>query len=159
MKEDADEINDVREITTVRVAMDSGVVKSVIHPKALPSGVVITPHVTGRHVSGAARDTNEKYGECLSKMTTKAGDDIGNNWNVADVARPLHAVSQMIGPADHSTGRHDVLFNNKMCVVVEPGVVERLMKTIKPVAEYTREGNLYFADMILPFFGWPDLKA
>ena len=92
-------------------------------------------------------------------MTTKAGTDIGNNWSVADVARPLHAVSQVTGPADHPTGRHDVLFNNRRCVVVEPGVVERLLQTITPIAEYTREGNLYLADMILSPFGRQDLKA
>ena len=101
----------------------------------------------------------EKYGECITNVTNKAGDDIGNKWNAADVAGPLRAVRQVIGPAEHPAGRHDVLFNNKRCVVVEPGAVERLLKTIKPVAEYTREGNLYVADMLLSPFGRPDLKA
>ena len=73
----------------------------------------------------------------MTNVTTKAGDDISNNWNVADVARPLRAVSQVNGPADHLTGRHDVIFNNKRCVVVETGVVERLLQTVKPIAEYT----------------------
>ena len=40
-----------------------------------------------------------------------------------------------------------------------PGVVERLLQTITPIAEYTREGNLYLADMILSPFGRQDLKA
>ena len=159
IEEETDEINVVRETTTVRVAMDSGAVKSVIHPKALPSGVVVAPNATGKHFSGAGGEVIEKYGECLTNMTTKAGTDIGNNWSVADVARPLHAVSQVTGPADHPTGRHDVLFNNRRCVVVEPGVVERLLQTITPIAEYTREGNLYLADMILSPFGRQDLKA
>ena len=75
--------------------------QSIIHPKALPSGVVITPNVSGKHVSGAGGETIDKYVECLTNMTTKAGDDIGNNWNVADVARPLRTVSQVTGPADH----------------------------------------------------------
>ena len=79
----------------------------------------------------------------MTNMTTKAGDDTGNNWNVADVARPLHAVSQVIGPADHSAGRHDVLFNNKRCVVVEPGVVERLLQTVKPIAEHARRQSVH----------------
>ena len=159
LEEEADEINAVRETTTVRVAMDSGAVKSVIHPKALPSGVVITPNDSGKHFSGAGGEIIEKYGECVTNMTTKTGNDIGCGWNAADVARPLHAVSQVTGPADHATGKHDVLFNNKRCVVVEPGVVERLLQSIKPIAEYTREGNLYLADMILSPFGRPDLKA
>ena len=159
LEEEADEINAVRETTTVRVAMDSGAVKSVIHPKALPSGVVITPNDSGKHFSGAGGEIIEKYGECVTNMTTKTGNDIGCGWNAADVARPLHAVSQVTGPADHATGKHDVLFNNKRCVVVEAGVVERLLLSIKPIAEYTREGNLYLADMILSPFGRPGLKA
>ena len=100
--------------------------KSVIHPKALPSGVVIIPNVNGKHFSLAGGEVIEKYGECMTNMAAKAGDDIGNNWNVADVARPLRAVSQVIRLADHLTGRHGVLFNNRRCVVVEPAVVERL---------------------------------
>ena len=159
LEEEADEINAVRETTTVRVAMDSGAVKSVIHPKALPSGVVITPNDSGKHFSGAGGEIIEKYCECVTNMTTKTGNDIGCGWNAADVARPLHAVSQVTGPADHATGKHDVLFNNKRCVVVEAGVVERLLLSIKPIAEYTREGNLYLADMILSPFDRPGLKA
>ena len=72
-----------------------------------------------------------------------------NAWELADVARPLHAVSQTIGPFDHPTGKYNVLFNNKRCVVVQPGVVEHIMKLLKPVAECGREGNLYTAEMVL----------
>ena len=64
-------------------------------------------------------------------------------WNVAGVTRPLHWVSQIAGPYE-GDGNHDVLFNNKRCVVVETGIVEAILKHLKPVAEYGRDGNSYF---------------
>ena len=64
------------------------------------------------------------------------------------MTRTLNAVSQTTGPEDHATGHHDVLFN-KRCVVVPPGIVERVMKAVKPVAEYKRHGGLYLADVEL----------
>ena len=63
-------------------------------------------------------------------------------WNAADVARPLHAVSQVTGPADKPSGKHDVLFNNKRRVVVEPGVVEYILQPVKLMSECAREGDL-----------------
>ena len=70
------------------------------------------------------------------------------NWNAADVTRPLHAVSQVAGPED-GEGKHDVLFNNKRCVVVPPGIVEKILKVIQPITEYKRKGGLYLAEMEL----------
>ena len=46
----------------------------------------------------------------------------------------------------------DVLFNNKVCVVVPPGVVDAVLRQIKPVARYHREGGLYIADFTLSDF-------
>ena len=40
----------------------------------------------------------------MTNMITKADDDTSNKRTVADVARPLRAVSQVIGSADHPTG-------------------------------------------------------
>ena len=54
-------------------------------------------------------------------------------------------------PGLWSIGRHDVLCNNKLCVVVEPGVVERLLKQFMPMAEYVREGKLYFVEKAWPW--------
>ena len=79
-------------------------------------------------------------------------------WNVADVGRILRAVSQVTGPVDHPAGKHDVLFDNKRCVVVEPGVVEYILQRVKPITEYARGGALYLAEMQLSTFGWQDLK-
>ena len=158
LEEQTDELNIVRDTTKVKVAMDSGAVKHVTHPSTLPTGAIITPNNTGRHFSGAGGETIEKYGDCMTTMTTATGTEIAMPWNVACVARPLHAVSQVTGPADHPTGKHDVLFNNKRCVVVEPGVVEYILQHVKSIAEYPREGDLYLAEMELSTFGRQDLK-
>ena len=68
---------------------------------------------------------------------------------------PLHSVSQITGPAD-GDGNMDVLFNNKRCVVVPPGVVEAVMKQLgEPIAEYERDGNLYLSTFTMSDFVRP----
>ena len=89
----------------------------------------------------------EKFGECMTTLEGPHGQ-VGCTWNVADVTRPLHSVSQIAGPYD-GTGNQDVLFNNKRCVVVAPGVVEAIMKQISSVAEYHRGCNLYLSDFTM----------
>ncbi len=44
-------------------------------------------------------------------------------WQVADVTRPLHSASEITGP-EEGPGVQDVLFSNKRCVVVPPGILE-----------------------------------
>jgi len=98
----------------------------------------------------AKGDTIEKYGTCDTICETDHGM-VGCHWQLADVTRPLHSVSQVTGPKD-GPGKQDVLFNNRRCVVVPPGVVDEILKKIKPVMEYPREGNLYVADATLSAF-------
>ena len=50
----------------------------------------------------------------------------------------------MAGP-----GTHDILFNNKIGVVVPAGVVDRILKVVKPIMKYKRKGGLYVAEMEL----------
>ena len=83
-----------------------------------------------------------------------AHGQVGCRWHVADVTRPLHSVSQIAGPYE-SEGNADVLFNNRRCVVVPPGVVEAMMKHIDPIAEYHRDGNLYLSDFTMSDFVRP----
>ncbi len=71
---------------------------------------------------------------------------------MAGVTKALHLVSSVCGPVDHPTGHQDVLFNNRTGYVVPPGVVDEIMKKIKAVAEYPREGGLYVADMVVSTF-------
>ena len=145
-----DQLNAIRPTVKIRVAMDSGACKSVAHPSVMPSGVAITPHTGGKHFSGAGGETIERYGECTTLLSGKHGS-VQNVWNLANVARPLHAVSQIAGPYE-GDGNHDILFNNKRCVVVPPGIVDAVLRQIKPVAEYLREGNLYLAEFEMSDF-------
>ena len=44
------------------------------------------------------------------------------------------------------------MFNNKIGVVMPPGLLEMLLKHIRPVAKYPRRGGLYVADFELSSF-------
>ena len=50
-----------------------------------------------------------------------------------------------------------MLFNNRKCYVVPPGLVDELMTRVKPVIEYERVGGLYLADLTLSSFGRQDV--
>ena len=154
-----DELNTLRDTTTIKVAMDSGACRHVAHPRTMPAGVKITPHSSGAHFSGAGGETIERFGDATILGTLKNSAQVVNKWNLADVVRPLHSVAEITGPADHHKGNYDVLFNNRRCVVVEAGVVEHVMQHLQAVSEYSREGNLYTAEMVLSPFGGPDPKA
>ncbi len=161
IEEEEDELlGNIRERVRIRPAMDSGAVANVLHPKDLPADAEPKPNTSGRHFVGANNSKIEKYGSCVTKLESDLGV-IGCNWQLADVSRPLHSVSEVTGPVEHPVGKQDVLFNNRKCVVVPPGVVDRILKElrIKPVAEYQREGNLYLADMVMSTFGRPGQDA
>ena len=68
------------------------------------------------------------------------------------MTRALHSVSEIAGPEGHLTGYQDVLFNNRRCCVVPPGIVDLIMSKAKAVAEYKRSGGLYLADITLSSF-------
>jgi len=135
----------------VRAAMDSGSVANVIHPDDLPSGVEVSENTTGKHFSGAGGSIIKKYGSCSTMNQTKGGNKLGARWQVADVTRPLNSVSETCGPID-GPGTQDVLFTNKRCYVVPPGIVEQIMKTTKSVVEYDPTGGLYLADIEMSSF-------
>ena len=88
----------------------------------------------------------------------KNSAQVVNKWNLADVVRPLQSVAEIIGPAEHSKGNYDVLFNNRRCVFVEAGVVEHVMQHLQAVSEYTQEGNLYTVETVLSPLGRPELN-
>ncbi len=141
----------VAERVAIRPAMDSGSVANVLHPSDLPAGAVPSPNTTGRHFAGARGGRIERFGSCETLLEGEHGA-VSCNWQLADVTRPLHSVGQVTGPED-GPPKTDVLFNNQKCVVVPPGVVEEILKKVKPIAEYKREGNLYLADMTMSVFG------
>ena len=70
LEEQTDELNVIRDTTTVNVAMDFGAVEHVAHPPTLPSGALIIPNSFEMHFSGAGGKTIERYGDCMTTMTT-----------------------------------------------------------------------------------------
>ena len=138
------------EKVTIRPAMDSGAVANVLHPKDLPADAEPQPNRTGKHFVGANNARIEKFGSCETVLESHLGA-VGCNWQLADVARPLHSVSVVTGPID-GPGKQDVLFNNKCGFVVPPGVVAEIMKRVKPIMEYPRDGNLYTCEVEMSAF-------
>ena len=131
---------------TVQVAMDSGSCANVIHPDDLPQTCVITPkEANEKDFHGAGGDPIKKHGRVKTMMRGARGA-FTTDWQSAEVTRALHSVSKVCGPEEHDTGLQDVLFNNKHCFVVPPGIVAAIMQKVKAVAEYKRSGGLYLAD-------------
>jgi len=137
-------------IIRVRAAMDSGAVDHVINPEDLPGDVEPSGAVGDEHYVGANNSKIKRYGEAVTNCA-HAGGSFGMKWNCAAVSRPLNSVSKIAGPMG-PVGKQDVLFDNNSCYIVQPGVVKAIMKVIKAVAEYPREGNLYLADLALSSF-------
>ncbi len=144
-------IANTEETVAVKVAMDSGAVDNVLNPEDLPNTVKTEPNTTGRHFVGPAGERITNHGTCKTMITDDEQRTMACQWRCADVTRPLHSVSRVTGP-EEGPGQYDVLFNNKRCVVVPPGVVEKVLATISPVTEYKRSGGLYVADMNLSGF-------
>ncbi len=137
----------------IAVAVDSGAVENVIGQEDLPGSVHVASNTTGRHFVGASNEHIENYGSCDTVLASEHGE-VSCEWKVADVSRPLHSISKMTGPAD-GPGTHDVLFTNRRAVVVPPGIVDKIMKHIKPLVQYDRQGGLYVAEMTLSGFTRP----
>ena len=152
-----DEVLNIAETTTVRAALDSGSVAHVTPPDTIPGTVQVEPNTTGKHFSGAGGDTIERFGRATTNMQGKWGT-VPCNWEVAGVTRTLNSVSQICGP-EKGSPEYDVLFNNEKAVVVPPGIVNEVLKKVKPVAQYDREGGLYVAGLTLSGFTPQGRKA
>ena len=137
----------------VKAAMDSAACDNVIGPEDLPEDAEYEPNETGKHFVGANDSHIERYGACNTVMKSQHGAT-GCRWQMAAVSRALHSVGVVTGPKD-GPGKQDVIFNNRKCYVVAPGVVDRIMEKLKPVAEYDREGNLYIGEFSLSSFTRP----
>ena len=72
------------------------------------------------------------------------------DWALAEVSRPLHSVSKLCGP--YNEPKQDVLFNSKKCVVVPPGIVDKILNHVSPLLQYNRKGGLYTTDIELSSF-------
>ena len=153
------EINGVAvEEWEIKVALDSGAVDSVIHPDELPPSVVCSPNTTGRHFTGANNSHIENFGSAETMLQDPQTKTLsGCRWKLADVVRPLHAVCKITGTTQEP--KQDVLFTAGKAVVVPAGVVERVLKTIKPLMQYNREGDLYIAKLTMSSFPRQGVKA
>ena len=140
----------------VEVAMDSGCVDNVIHPKGLPRDCKPVPNTIGKHYSGAGGDSIGKYGTVDTLLVGEHGE-VGCSWNVANVTRALHSIAQVTGPIEKP--RQDVLFNAAKCVVVPEGIVEKILAHVKPLLQYNRKGNLFVAKMKMSSFVRPATSA
>ena len=143
---------DIPDETTVEVAADTGAVANVINKNDLPKGVV-PDGVVKTHFVGASDEHIENYGTCRTLLKGNI-EDVVTEWQAADVSKALHSISATTGPED-GPGNHDVLFNNKIGVVVPPGVVNKILERIKPIFQYKRSGGLYTAKVKLSSFTRP----
>ena len=142
--------------TRVTVAADTGAVRNVINPKDLPRGAEPNGVIT-THFVGASDEHIENFGEVDILVSGGGLNDqkLACNWCAADVSKALYSISETTGPFD-GPGTHDVLFNNRLGVVVPPGIV--IIKRIKPLLTYDRRGGLYCADLDVSSFPRPGPK-
>ena len=133
----------------VGVAVDSGASDNVIGLDDLPAGVVPSGPV-GPPFSNASGGDIKKFGKVVTMMESSDGK-VGCGWTACAVTRPLHSVSKIAGP-EEGPGLQDVMFNNRIGVVMPPGLVALLLKHIKPVARYPRRGGLYVGDFEMSSF-------
>ncbi len=135
----------------IKAAADTGAVDNVIGVEDLPRGAVPSGNKDGKHFVGAGGDTIERFGD-VDTLIKSAHGEMACGWQVADVTRALHSISKVTGPKELEQGHHEVLFTNKKGVVVPPGFVEEILKKVKPILQYEREGGLYLADITLSSF-------
>jgi hypothetical protein len=134
----------------VGVAVESGATDNVVGLDDLPRGVV-PDGPPGKPFSNASGGDIKKYGKVVTMLENDDGK-VGCSWTAAAVTRPLRSVSNIAGPEDHPVGIQDVMFNNRIGVVMPPGLVDLLLKHIKPVARYPRRGGLYVGDFEMSSF-------
>jgi hypothetical protein len=133
----------------IKVAFDTGAVANAMSPDDVPSNATMARNTTGKNFVGPSGETILNHGSCDTMLIGQHGK-VGCKWKVADVTRPFHSGTQVTGPIDKP--RQDVLINAGAVYVVEPCVVAKMVKSLKPVMEYKREGNLYLAEMAMTGF-------
>ena len=136
----------------IGVALDSGATDNVIDPDDLPEGVELKGPV-GEPFKDASGGDIKKSGKCITLLENK-DTKVGCGWTACAVTRPLQSVSKIAGPED-GPGVQDVMFNNRIGVVIPPGLLEMLLKHVKPEAKYPRRGNSCVGDFKASSFQRP----
>ena len=148
----------VNQAIDIEVAIDSGSVVHVANPDHLPAHAEVVPNTTGRHFNGANASHIENYGTCLTSMQDKTtGTLVDCDWSVAEVVKPLHAVCKITGTI--AAPKHDVLFTAGRAVVVPHGHVESILRNVKPLMQYDRQGDLFVAKLTVFGFTRQGAKA
>ena len=158
--EDDDEhaIMAVNDTIDMEVALDSGSVVHVANPEHFPGNAEVIPNTSGRHFNGANASHIENYGTCLTSLQdTKTMALVECNWSVADVVKPLHAVCKITGTIE--APKHDVLFTAGRAVVVPHGHVENILRSVKLLMQYDRQGDLFVAKITVSGFTRQGAKA
>ena len=135
--------------TKASVALDSGASDHVIGLEDLPEGAVPEGPV-GKPFTDASGGGIKKFGK-VNLLMKNGETKVGARWNACEVTRPLQSVSKTAGPIE-GPGEQDVMFNNKLGVIMPPGLVNMILKYIKPVATYPRHGGLYVCELELSSF-------
>ena len=122
------------------VAADTGAVDHCVGPRDLPESVLVKKNPNQRGLIGAKGDGIDCYGFANVNLEQADGHMINSNVLVADVRRPLHSISKVCD------NNHDMIFTKKGGVVVQAGVFDKLLATVKHVATYPRRGGLYVGE-------------
>ena len=136
------EINDVEEDIEVDVAADSGSCAHVFGPDDLPGSIKVRK-VTKRKFHGANNSPIEHHGEAVIRQVQEDGSTAISTVQVADVCRPLHAVSVICD--GHKGVKKEMLYMDKEAVVVPAGALSKFFEGCKPLATYPCVGGLYVA--------------
>ena len=127
----------------IRPAADTGACAHCTGPDDLPDNVIVVPADDPRSFVGPNGKGIDHYGEANITLGQPSGNNVGMKIQVMDIVRPLHSVSAMCDKG------HDMIFTNKVGIVIPAGKLDEILKTIKVVARYPREGGLYVADMMV----------
>ena len=120
---------------------DSGAVDHCAGPRDLPDGLKVDPSEEERNFVGADGEPIDHYGKCRVRLEQTNGAHVGSSFQVMNVCRPLHSVSKI------TDQKCDMLFTSEGAIVVDKGVFDQVLATVKRIAEYPRSGNLYVAKM------------
>ena len=127
------------------IAADTGAVDHVAGLKDIPDSVEVQEPDDGksRNFVGPKGESIDHYGTSEVKLVDVNGQAISNNFQVADVCRPLHSVSKI------TDNGHDMVFTKKCGYVIPEGLLDELLAIITPVTTYPRKGGLYVAEMLI----------
>ncbi len=141
--QDDDEIfNTETEEKEIDVAVDSGCVAHCVCPEDLPRGAEVKPPPPGtKPFVGAGGDHIKRHGKVLVQTQQEGFGPVNQVVQVADVTRPLHALSQI---ADTDK---EILFTKREAIVVPDGALSKFLKFCKQLAKYRRQGGLYVGKM------------